>query len=112
MFQRPSTRQAAVRDTLAVYEAEMKTSRGISSIEDMQKFVEDYPKFKQMSNNVSKHVAVVSEMARAVDVRRLMELSELEQDIAAAEDREKHFSQICTCGVGMGRMQQGVSSVL
>ena len=36
----------------------------------MQRFVESYPEFKKFATNVSKHVAVMSELARLVDAHR------------------------------------------
>jgi hypothetical protein len=35
--------------------------------EDMQRFVASYPAFRQKNNIVSKHVAIVSELARLVE---------------------------------------------
>jgi hypothetical protein len=38
--------------------------------EDMQRFVASYPAFRQKNNIVSKHVAIVSELARLVERQR------------------------------------------
>ena len=35
----------------------------------MQRFVDQYPEFRRMSGNVSKHVAVVHELSRIVDAQ-------------------------------------------
>ena len=59
--------------------------------EDMQKFVENYPEFKKLSNNVSKHVAIMSELAHVVDDRALMDISALEQEMACGSD---HSTQV------------------
>jgi hypothetical protein len=39
----------------------------VVTAEDMQRFVSSYPAFRQKNNIVSKHVAIVSELARLVD---------------------------------------------
>jgi len=57
-------------------------SVNIESISDMKKFVEEYPEFKKLSGNVSKHVTLVSELSRLVSRDSLLEVSELEQNLA------------------------------
>ena len=44
-----------------------------------------------MSGTVSKHVTVVSELSRLVGNHCLLEVSELEQDIAARSDNALHL---------------------
>ena len=48
----------------------------------MKRFVEEYPEFKKLSGNVSKHVALVGELSRVVGRDRLLEVSEVEQGLA------------------------------
>ena len=62
------------------------TAASIESIADMKRFVEEYPEFRKLSGNVSKHVTLVSELSRMVDQERLLEVSELEQQLACVED--------------------------
>ncbi|KAI0252341.1 Sec1-like protein [Lactifluus subvellereus] len=54
----------------------------INSITDMKRFVEEYPEFRKLGGNVSKHVALVGELSRLVDRDRLLELGEVEQGLA------------------------------
>ena len=63
-----------------------KNHTKLDSIEAMQRFVDHYPEFRSLSGTVSKHVAVVSEMSRMVEQRRLMAVSEVEQELACNED--------------------------
>ena len=49
------------------------------------RFIEDYPEFRKLGGNVSKHVALVGELSRLVNARKLLELSELEQSLASNE---------------------------
>lgn len=52
------------------------------SAEDMARFVENYPEYKKMHGNVSKHVTLVTEMSKMVEERKLMLVSETEQELA------------------------------
>ena len=54
----------------------------INSIADMKRFVEEYPEFRKLGGNVSKHVALVGELSRLVDRDKLLELGEVEQGLA------------------------------
>lgn len=50
--------------------------------EDMARFVDNYPEYKKMQGNVSKHVTLVTEMSKLVEARKLMLVSQTEQDLA------------------------------
>lgn len=63
-----------------------KGQQKLESISDMKTFVETYPQFKKMSGTVSKHVTVVGELSRLVSERVLMEVSEVEQELACQGD--------------------------
>ncbi|KAL7006279.1 vacuolar protein sorting-associated protein 45 [Cystobasidiomycetes sp. EMM_F5] len=58
----------------------------IETIADMKRFVEEYPEFRKLGGNVSKHVALIGELSRLVSANRLLEVSELEQSLACAEN--------------------------
>lgn len=63
----------------------MKTSDMLINLhfaEDMAKFVDNYPEYRKMHGNVSKHVTLVTEMSRIVEERKLMLVSQTEQDLA------------------------------
>ncbi|XP_077403878.1 vacuolar protein sorting-associated protein 45 [Vanacampus margaritifer] len=63
-----------------------KGQQKLESISDMKAFVDNYPQFKKMSGAVSKHVTVVGELSRLVAERQLMEVSEVEQELACQND--------------------------
>ena len=71
-----------------------KTSESLSSIEDMQRFVDRYPELKSKGLAVGKHVALMSEMGNSVDARRAMELSEIEQNISCSENAADHLEEV------------------
>lgn len=58
------------------------TFNSLSSAEDMAKFVDNYPEYRKMHGNVSKHVTLVTEMSKIVEERKLMVVSQTEQDLA------------------------------
>jgi vacuolar protein sorting-associated protein 45 len=87
---------AAVKALLDEYQRYAKKNENINSIEDMQNFLERYPDFRSKSINVSKHVAVISELSRLTDVCQLLDISELEQEIACANDHNLHKQELLT----------------
>ncbi|XP_017584359.1 PREDICTED: vacuolar protein sorting-associated protein 45, partial [Corvus brachyrhynchos] len=77
-----------------------KEQQKLESIADMKAFVENYPQFKKMSGTVSKHVTVVGELSRLVAERNLLEVSEVEQELACQSD---HSSALQAVGTGAVR---------
>ncbi|KAI4318614.1 hypothetical protein MLD38_032293 [Melastoma candidum] len=59
-----------------------KSNLNLQTIEDMAKFVDNYPEYRKMHGNVSKHVTLVTEMSKIVEERKLMTVSETEQELA------------------------------
>ncbi|KAI6147090.1 Sec1-like protein [Pisolithus tinctorius] len=56
----------------------------INSISDMKRFVEEFPEFRKLGGNVSKHVALVGELSRLVERDRLLDVGEVEQGLATS----------------------------
>ena len=75
-----------IKDYVQQYQSKTKTNASIESIADMKRFVEDYPEFRKLSGNVSKHVALVSELSRRSGVDSLLEVSEVEQSLACNDN--------------------------
>ncbi|KAL1916515.1 uncharacterized protein VTP21DRAFT_5706 [Calcarisporiella thermophila] len=82
---------ANIKSYVDDYQDKSRLHTNIESIADMKRFVEDYPEFRKMSGNVSKHVALVGELSRLVERGNLMEVSELEQSLAC---NEQHGSDL------------------
>ncbi|GAA5982763.1 hypothetical protein JCM11641_007780 [Rhodosporidiobolus odoratus] len=57
----------------------------IETVADMKRFIDEYPEFRKLGSNVSKHVALVGELSRLVNARQLLQVSELEQSLASNE---------------------------
>ncbi|XP_042747786.1 vacuolar protein sorting-associated protein 45 isoform X3 [Lagopus leucura] len=71
-----------------------KEQQKLESIADMKAFVENYPQFKKMSGTVSKHVTVVGELSRLVGERSLLEVSEVEQELACHSDHSSALQNV------------------
>jgi vacuolar protein sorting-associated protein 45 len=85
---------ASIKDYVSQYQAKTKSNLAIESIADMKRFVEDYPEFRRLSGNVSKHVTLVGELSRLVSSNgNLLEVSELEQSLAC---NDSHNSDLKT----------------
>lgn len=59
--------------------------KSIETVADMKRFVEEYPEFRKLGGNVSKHVALVGELSRIVERDGLLGISEVEQSLASNE---------------------------
>lgn len=84
----------AVKKLVDEYQAKTQTHENIQSIEDMQRFVENYPAFRSQSVAVSKHVTLMGELARLVGTDNLMDVSQLEQELACSDDHNNHFREV------------------
>lgn len=66
----------------------------LNTIEDMQAFMDKFPELRSRSHNVSKHVAIMGELARLVEVCNLMDVSQFEQELACADDHTAHWREL------------------
>lgn len=75
-----------IKDYVEQYQSKTKSSSNIESIADMKRFIEEYPEFRKLSGNVSKHVTIVGELSRKVGAENLLEVSEVEQSLACNDN--------------------------
>ncbi|CAK4018219.1 Vacuolar sorting-associated 45 [Lecanosticta acicola] len=68
------------------FASKQASGQKLDSIEDMKKFVEEYPEFRKLSGNVTKHVTLVTELSRRVSTDSLLDVSELEQSLACNDN--------------------------
>lgn len=85
---------AAVREYVQHYQSKSKTNGNIDTVADMKRFIEDYPEFRRLGGNVSKHVALVGELSRIVDQTHLLAVSELEQNLACSGNHQEDLRQL------------------
>ena len=72
---------ANVKALVARYQSVTKSNVSLESIQALQDFVDKYPQYRQLSGNVSKHVSVVSAVSKITSQRKLLLVSEVEQEI-------------------------------
>ncbi|KAI7865403.1 Sec1-like protein [Spinellus fusiger] len=85
---------AHIKQHVDEYQAKAKSNRNVESISDMKRFVEEYPEFRKLSSNVSKHVALVSEISRRVGQEHLLKISEVEQGIACSGNHSNDLKSV------------------
>jgi vacuolar protein sorting-associated protein 45 len=86
---------ASIKSYVDEYQAKHKSSMNIESISDMKKFMEEFPEFRKLGGNVSKHVSLVSELSRRVDKEGLLEAGELEQSLAVSDNHNADLKVGC-----------------
>ncbi|KZW00541.1 Sec1-like protein [Exidia glandulosa HHB12029] len=74
----------------------------LASISDMKRFIEEYPEFRKLGGNVSKHVALVGELSRLVAKQRLLETGEVEQGLATGIGQDFKNVQALVSDPGLG----------
>ncbi|KAH7003915.1 glucose inhibited division protein A-domain-containing protein [Fusarium venenatum] len=62
-----------IKEYVGQFQSKTKNNENIESISDMKRFIEEYPEFRKLSGNVSKHVTLVSELSRRVAADNLLE---------------------------------------
>ncbi|TDZ19098.1 Mitochondrial translation optimization protein 1 [Colletotrichum orbiculare MAFF 240422] len=83
-----------IKDYVEQYQSKTQNNADIESIADMKRFIEEYPEFRKLSGNVSKHVTLVSELSRRVGAENLLEVSELEQSLACNDNHTADVKNI------------------
>ncbi|KAM7193292.1 Sec1-like protein [Naviculisporaceae sp. PSN 640] len=83
-----------IKDYVEQYQSKTKNNANLESIADMKRFIEEYPEFRKLSGNVSKHVTLVSELSRRVGTENLLEVSELEQSIACNDNHNADLKNL------------------
>ncbi|PWZ01629.1 putative vacuolar protein sorting protein VpsB [Testicularia cyperi] len=76
---------ASIKKYVLEYQSRTASNAAIDTVADMKRFVEEYPEFRKLGGNVSKHVALLGELSRRVEKDSLLEVSELEQSLASVE---------------------------
>ena len=82
------------KDYVAQFASKSNNSQSLDSIADMKRFVEEYPEFRKLSGNVTKHVTLVGELSRRVEQEKLLDCSELEQSLACSDNHTADLRSI------------------
>ncbi|KAF1745794.1 hypothetical protein GCK72_022241 [Caenorhabditis remanei] len=83
-----------IKALISEFQEKKHINKNLESIQDMKKFVEDYPQFKKISGTVSKHVTLVGELSNLIQKHNLLEISECEQTIVSEGDQNKCINKI------------------
>ncbi|TLS29077.1 hypothetical protein PpBr36_00524 [Pyricularia pennisetigena] len=83
-----------VKDYVEQFQTKHKNNVQLESIADMKRFVEEYPEFRKLSGNVSKHVHLMSELSRRVGEENLLEVSECEQSLACNDNHAADLKSV------------------
>lgn len=83
-----------IQDLVKNFQEKVKGHQKLDSINDIKDFITNYPDFKKMSGTVSKHVALMGELSKEVTKNDLLNISELEQNIACGSERDANFQQL------------------
>ncbi|EGG15241.1 hypothetical protein DFA_10074 [Cavenderia fasciculata] len=73
------------------YQEKTNSNANISTIEDMKNFMLDYPDFLTLSSKVSKHVAVMEELSNRISKDFLMDISEMQQELACNHEHNTAY---------------------
>lgn len=76
------------------FASKQQSGHKLESIEDMKRFVEEYPEFRRLSGNVTKHVTLVTELSRRVGDDSLLDVSELEQSLACNDNHSTDLKNL------------------
>lgn len=61
-----------------------KSQNKVETMEDMKRFIDEYPETKRYANNLHNHVFLMSELTRLVTEHNLIAVSECEQELACS----------------------------
>ncbi|KAM9970538.1 hypothetical protein ACTFIW_008487 [Dictyostelium discoideum] len=85
---------ASIKDLVDQFQDKMNTNQNIQTIDDMKKFIENYPNFQKFSTTVSKHVSLMDELNRLISLDNLMEVSEVQQELACNHDHNSIYNHV------------------
>lgn len=75
-----STLKEAVEDL----KSSTKSQHKVETMEDMKRFIDEYPETKKLASNLHNHVFLMSELTRIVTEHNIIKISECEQEMACS----------------------------
>ncbi|KAF2841735.1 Sec1-like protein [Patellaria atrata CBS 101060] len=82
------------KDYVEQFASKQQGTSKLESISDMKRFVEEYPEFRKLSGNVTKHVTLVGELSKRVGEDSLLDVSELEQSLACNDNHSNDLKTL------------------
>lgn len=83
-----------VKRLVADFQQATKTQIKLESIDDMQRFVDNYPQFALQSGTVSRHVSVMGEISKVVNARKLLVVSAVEQELVCGTEHNEGYEKL------------------
>ncbi|CCJ29810.1 unnamed protein product [Pneumocystis jirovecii] len=83
-----------IKEYVEHYRTKTQSNVEIQNVSDMKRFVEEYPEFRQLSDNVAKHVTLMSELSARVEKGSLFDVSELEQSLACDDSHASNLKDL------------------
>ncbi|CAI5501688.1 unnamed protein product [Closterium sp. Naga37s-1] len=85
---------SAVAKLVSDLQSKDRRNKGIQTLDDMAAVLESYPEYRRQAGNVAKHVAIMTELQRVVGSRKLMAVSEVEQELACTSGQTATFEAV------------------
>ncbi|CAI7871424.1 unnamed protein product, partial [Closterium sp. NIES-53] len=85
---------SAVAKLVSDLQSKDRRNKGIQTLDDMAAVLESYPEYRRQAGNVAKHVAIMTELQRVVGSRKLMAVSEVEQELACTSGQTAAFEAV------------------
>ncbi|KAG2388737.1 hypothetical protein C9374_000176 [Naegleria lovaniensis] len=83
-----------VKKVVDRYQENHNMKENIQSIEDLAKFMHNFPVFKKQQQEVEKHVSIVTELRSIVAKRRLLDISEVEQELVCGKSHADNYEAL------------------
>lgn len=73
-----------LKNSIENLKSQTKSKHSVETMEDMKRFIDEYPETRRYASNLYNHVFLVSEITRIVTEHNLITISECEQEIACS----------------------------
>lgn len=84
----------AIKRMVSEYQEKSNSNKKINDLEDIKRFVEEFPEFKKLAGNVTKHVNLMGELNAEISRRSLFDISQIEQNLATRYDPNGHMNAV------------------
>lgn len=84
----------SLKEYINKYKQKTKTNSSISTIKDMRFFLENYPEFRKISLNLSKHMLLSSDIDKKINEWRMWEVSEFQQTLVSDSSFSNHKEEL------------------
>lgn len=90
-----------LKEAVSNLKMQAKSQHKVETMEDMKRFIDEYPETKRFASNLHNHVFLMSELTRLTNENNLITLSECEQELAcnltSNSEIIKKIRQLITC---------------